>query len=130
MAAQVPALLRTLVRASPPRNSFNTAPAHGPTPAYSLSKAALNALTRIAAAELPRPELCGVLISAVCPGDVSTRMCAAEHGEEGNEAPHEILSPQHAARDVVWLAAAGANPNDAAALPSGRFWRAREEIPL
>jgi NAD(P)-dependent dehydrogenase (short-subunit alcohol dehydrogenase family) len=40
-------------------------------PAYSISKAALNALTRILAAEL-RPD--GILVNAVCPGWVATDM--------------------------------------------------------
>ncbi|GAA4249034.1 SDR family oxidoreductase [Dactylosporangium darangshiense] len=43
----------------------------GGTPAYSVSKAALNALTRILAAEL-RPD--GILVNAVCPGWVATDM--------------------------------------------------------
>ncbi len=41
------------------------------TPAYSVSKAALNAMTRILAAEL-RPD--GILVNAVCPGWVGTDM--------------------------------------------------------
>lgn len=41
------------------------------TPAYSVSKAALNALTRVLAAEL-RPD--GILVNAVCPGWVATDM--------------------------------------------------------
>ena len=44
------------------------------TPAYSVSKAALNALTRILAAEL-RDD--GVLVNAVCPGWVATDMGGA-----------------------------------------------------
>ncbi len=43
----------------------------GGTPAYSVSKAALNALTRILAAELRRD---GVLVNAVCPGWTDTDM--------------------------------------------------------
>lgn len=43
----------------------------GGTPAYSTSKAALNALTRIFAAELRRD---GILVNAVCPGWVATDM--------------------------------------------------------
>ena len=49
------AVLRVLARATPPHNAFGHAPAHGPTPAYAASKAALNALTRIAAARPPPP---------------------------------------------------------------------------
>ena len=41
------------------------------TPAYSVSKAALNALTRILAAELRSD---GILVNAVCPGWVATDM--------------------------------------------------------
>ena len=44
------------------------------TPAYSVSKAALNALTRILAAELRRD---GILVNVVCPGWVATDMGGA-----------------------------------------------------
>jgi NAD(P)-dependent dehydrogenase (short-subunit alcohol dehydrogenase family) len=43
----------------------------GGTPAYALSKAGLNALTRMLAAELRSS---GVLVNAVCPGWVATDM--------------------------------------------------------
>jgi NAD(P)-dependent dehydrogenase (short-subunit alcohol dehydrogenase family) len=43
----------------------------GGTPAYSTSKAALNALTRILAAELMSAR---ILVNAVCPGWVATDM--------------------------------------------------------
>jgi len=41
------------------------------TPAYATSKAALNALTRILAAELRRDR---ILVNAICPGWVATDM--------------------------------------------------------
>jgi len=43
----------------------------GGTPAYSVSKAALNALTRVLAGDLRRD---GVLVNAVCPGWTATDM--------------------------------------------------------
>ncbi len=43
----------------------------GGTPAYSTSKAALNALTRMLAAEL-KPD--GILVNSICPGWVATEM--------------------------------------------------------
>ena len=113
-------VLRTLARAAPPRNTFGSAPAHGPTPAYSTSKAALNALTRLTAARLPPPEAGGVLVSAVCPGDVATRMLSTHDPE----AVRQALPPAAAARDVVTHAMAGLCMDSAkAAMPSGRFWR-------
>eukprot|EP00964_Phaeocystis_antarctica_P064371 scaffold38709_cov56-Phaeocystis_antarctica.AAC.2 len=62
-------LLRLLAAARPPRNAFGDAPAYGAAPAYAVSKAALNALTRVQAAAAP-----GVWLGAACPGDVLTRM--------------------------------------------------------
>ena len=90
--------------------------------------AALNALTRLAARELPPPERGGVRVSAVCPGDVLTRMC-----DDGARA--QALTPSAAASDVAWLALAGLGlAGDAdggrgqAGFESGRFWRARRVI--
>jgi NAD(P)-dependent dehydrogenase (short-subunit alcohol dehydrogenase family) len=116
------AVLRVLARAAPPRNAFGLAPAHGRTPAYSTSKAALNALTRLVAARLPPPEECGVRISAVCPGDVATRMLDREDATAFRLA----LPPSTAARDVLRLANAGLTAD--AELPSGRFWRHGHQI--
>ncbi len=121
-ASTLPQLWRAVARASPPRDAFGAAAAHGPTPAYALSKAALNAATRITAAQLlPEPSRSGVLLSAVCPGDVATDMCDAA-------ARASALAPSDAASDVLWLADAAAAGDGA--LPTGRFWRARREIPF
>jgi NAD(P)-dependent dehydrogenase (short-subunit alcohol dehydrogenase family) len=118
-ASSVRTLLQLLARVTPPRQTIGGAPAHSPTPAYSVSKAALNALTRILAGEHAggTSELCAsVWFAAVCPGDVSTRMCSIE--------PREALSADAAAHDLVWLL------RHAEALPSGKFWRQCEAIPF
>lgn len=157
-------LLRLLARTGPPiapiqtkrsrREQFGEWPAHSPTPSYAISKAALNALTRLAAKALPPPEISGVWLSAVCPGDVNTAMCTA---------PELAVSPAAAAVDVVWLASAtlglgcstdfrrrSLQPSKAAVagavsesasgigpateagagcgVSSGSFWRSREEL--
>jgi NAD(P)-dependent dehydrogenase (short-subunit alcohol dehydrogenase family) len=110
-------LMRLLARVSPPRDEFGDAPAHGPTPAYCVSKAALNAATRLASRRLPQAAECGVWQGAVCPGDVLTRMCT----------DHEAaLTAEAAAEDVLWLVEHQAL--DGGTLPSGRFWRGRAEI--
>jgi NAD(P)-dependent dehydrogenase (short-subunit alcohol dehydrogenase family) len=79
------------------------------TPAYRISKAALNALTGILAAEL---EGTGVLVNAMSPGWVRTAM-------GGNEAP---LSAAQGADTAVWLATLPANG------ASGGFFRDRKPI--
>lgn len=63
----------------------------GGSPAYRISKTALNALTRIAAAEL-RPD--GVRVNAVCPGWVGTEM-------GGPDAPR---TPKEGAKGIIWAA--------------------------
>lgn len=71
------ALLPLLRRSPHPRivnvssESGSLASMSGGTPAYSVSKAALNALTRVLAAEL-RPDR--ILVNAVCPGWTATDM--------------------------------------------------------
>ncbi|MEU0600958.1 SDR family oxidoreductase [Streptomyces sp. NPDC006393] len=75
----------------------------GGTPAYSVSKASLNALTRLLAGEL-RPD--GVLVNAVCPGWVATDM-----GGGGGRPVRE------GAAGVVWAALL---PDDG---PTGGFFR-------
>ena len=73
------------------------------TPAYRTSKAALNALTRILAAELRRD---GVLVNAVCPGWVATDM-----GGAGGR------PVQQGAAGIVWAATL---PDEG---PTGGFFR-------
>lgn len=74
--------------------------------AYSLAKAALNALTRVLVRDLPA----GVKINACDPGWVATRM-------GGAEAP---LSPEEGADTAIWLALL---PEDG---PTGGFFRQRQ----
>jgi NAD(P)-dependent dehydrogenase (short-subunit alcohol dehydrogenase family) len=73
------------------------------TPAYSVSKAALNALTRILAAELRRED---VLVNAVCPGWVATDM-----GGSGGRPVED------GAASVVWAVRLGDDG------PTGGFFR-------
>jgi NAD(P)-dependent dehydrogenase (short-subunit alcohol dehydrogenase family) len=73
------------------------------TPAYSVSKAALNALTRILAAELRADR---VLVNAVCPGWVATDM-----GGPGGRAVED------GAASVVWAVLLGDDG------PTGGFFR-------
>ncbi len=63
----------------------------GGTPAYSVSKAALNALTRMLADELRGD---GILVNSVCPGWVATEM-------GGPGAPR---TPEEGAAGIVWAA--------------------------
>ena len=79
------------------------------TPAYSISKAGLNALTRILAAELSHD---GILVNAVCPGWTATDM-----GEGGGR------SIPDGAKGVVWAAEL---PDDG---PTGGFFRDGRPIP-
>ena len=76
----------------------------GGSPAYRISKTALNALTRIAAAELRKD---GVKVNAVCPGWVRTQM-------GGSTAPRGI---KEGAEGVIWAATL---PKHA---PTGGFFR-------
>lgn len=87
--------------------------AFGDTPAYSVSKAALNALTRIMA---HKEGVNGVKILAVCPGDVDTKMCFLPEGSK-------ILTPLEAARDVLWVGLSHESCR------TGHFYRARQQIP-
>jgi NAD(P)-dependent dehydrogenase (short-subunit alcohol dehydrogenase family) len=78
-------------------------------PAYALSKAALNALTRILAKTHQRQ---GVLVNAVDPGWVRTDM-------GGRSAPRSV---EKGADTIVWLATL---PDDG---PTGGFFRDRRPI--
>src|SRR5882762_2525535 len=79
-------------------------------PAYSMSKAALNALTRQLAAATKGT---GVLVNSACPGWVRTDM-------GGPGAPRSV---EQGADTIVWLAA------EAPQNLTGKFLRDRAEIP-
>lgn len=79
------------------------------TPAYSVTKAALNALTRVLAAEL-RPE--GILVNAVCPGWVAT--------DTGGPGGRPV---QDGAASVLWAVDL---PDDG---PTGGFFRDGQPLP-
>lgn len=79
------------------------------TPAYSTSKAALNAFTRQLAAELNGT---GILVNAVCPGWVATDM--------GGSGGRPVAD---GAASVVWAATL---PNDG---PTGGFFRDGKPLP-
>jgi NAD(P)-dependent dehydrogenase (short-subunit alcohol dehydrogenase family) len=81
----------------------------GGRPAYSVSKAALNALTRMLAGELYRD---GVLVNAVCPGPVG-----ADGARGGGR------SAAQGAASVVWAVTL---PNGG---PTGTFTRDGRELP-
>jgi NAD(P)-dependent dehydrogenase (short-subunit alcohol dehydrogenase family) len=78
-------------------------------PAYRMSKTALNALTRIAAAELGGGN---IKVNAMCPGWVRTDMGG----------PEATRSPEEGADTAVWLATL---PDDG---PTGGFFRDRKPI--
>jgi len=79
-------------------------------PSYSISKAALNALTRIVSAEVRGYD---IKVNAMCPGWVRTDM-------GGRDAPR---SPEKGAETAIWLAMLPASG------PSGRFFRDRKPVP-
>jgi NAD(P)-dependent dehydrogenase (short-subunit alcohol dehydrogenase family) len=79
-----------------------------PRNAYSVSKIALNAFTRVLSRELPR----GQRVNAVCPGWVRTRMGGAAASR----------SVERGADGIVWAATLGADG------PNGGFFRDRRAI--
>jgi NAD(P)-dependent dehydrogenase (short-subunit alcohol dehydrogenase family) len=115
-AWRVSQALLPLLRSSPrPRivnvssESGSIALMHGGRPAFSVSKASLNALTRMLAGELYRD---GILVNAVCPGPVST---------DGTRSSGR--SAAQGAASVVWAVTL---PNGG---PTGTFTRDGRELP-
>jgi len=82
----------------------------GGTPGYSVSKGALNALTRMLADELRRA---GILVNSVCPGWVATEM-------GGAQAPRRV---EEGAASVVWAATLADDG------PTGGFFRDGKPLP-
>jgi NAD(P)-dependent dehydrogenase (short-subunit alcohol dehydrogenase family) len=80
------------------------------SPAYRVSKAALNALTRTLAAEVAGS---GILVNSMSPGWVRTAM-------GGETAPRSV---EEGADTAVWLATLPSNG------PTGQFFRDRKPIP-
>jgi len=80
----------------------------GSMPAYNVSKAALNAITRVLAADLP-----GILVNAVCPGWVRTDMGGAGASR----------SVEEGAASVLWAARLGPDG------PTGGFFRDGKMVP-
>ena len=109
------ALLPMLLRSKAPRivnvssGGGSIASMSGKTPAYSVSKAGLNAVTRMLARDL---EGDGILVNAVCPGWTQTEM-----GEWGGRPVAD------GAAGVVWAATLDSSG------PSGGFFQDMQPVP-
>jgi NAD(P)-dependent dehydrogenase (short-subunit alcohol dehydrogenase family) len=110
--ALVPLMLRSgggrIVNVSSGAGSLETM--DGSMPAYNVSKAALNAITRVLADDLDGS---GILVNSVCPGWVRTDM-------GGSSAPRSV---EEGAASVLWAALL---PDDG---PTGGFYRDGEQVP-
>jgi NAD(P)-dependent dehydrogenase (short-subunit alcohol dehydrogenase family) len=94
---------------------------NGGRPAYSVSKAALNALTRLLAGELYRD---GILVNAVCPGWMPNDGSRGGAGAgRARGAPGAGRSYAQGAASVVWAVTL---PNGG---PTGTFTRDGRELP-
>jgi NAD(P)-dependent dehydrogenase (short-subunit alcohol dehydrogenase family) len=112
LAQAIAPMMRTarygrIVNVSSQAGSLSTM--RGGTPAYSTSKAALNALTRVLAGEFAGT---GVLVNSVCPGWVATDM-----GGSGGRPVAE------GAAGIIWAATLPDNG------PTGGFFRDGEPLP-
>eukprot|EP00871_Galdieria_phlegrea_P004537 jgi/Galph1/5084/GphlegSOOS_G3693.1 len=87
---------------------------HGAQPFYRLSKAFVNAFTRILARMITSET--NIIVNAVCPGDVDTEM-ADDHIEN-------LISVDEAVNNMLWLV-----DLENFSLPRGQFWRGKECIP-
>jgi len=114
-------ILRKLIDQFDPEIEY----AFGPSPFYSVAKAALNAITQILANLDPLAT--SYVVHSVCPGDVMTSMVT--RGQES-----EAKEPMIAAEDVIWLAldppriVCCGSADGISNFATGGFWRKRKRI--